>query len=143
MSERSESQWEYACPAGTTTRFNFGIANNGAECNCNGQDPLATDVKGPALSGPAPVGSYRPNAFGLYDMHGNVWEWCWDGYDEAYYKHSPKSDPVGPPKGSDRVPRGGGWLESASLCRSAHRRGYSPDCRYDSLGFRLARSSGE
>ena len=117
----TEAQWEYACRAGTTTPFNFGAANNGALSNCNGQAPYGTEEQGPALGRTVPVGSYRPNAFGLYDMHGNVWEWCWDVYDEAYYKNSPESDPAGPSGGSRRVNRGGNWRREAAFSRSAVR----------------------
>jgi formylglycine-generating enzyme required for sulfatase activity len=163
----TEAQWEYACRAGTTTPFNFGTANNGAECNCVGIAPYGTEEQGPVLGRTVPVGSYRPNAFGLYDMHGNVWEWCWDMFDAAYYTHSPESDPAGPtrtpkvigrnpkPKnspasnpagasgGSFRVTRGGCWYSPSGLCRSAHRGRFSPDSRDRRLGFRVARSSGE
>jgi len=165
----TEAQWEYACRAGTTTPFNFGTANNGRESNCNGKAPYGTEEQGPALGRTVPVGSYRPNAFGLYDMHGNVGEWCWDVFDEAYYKHSPESDPAGPsrtPKvirkksktknspasdpagpsgGSLRVVRDGGWPQRGAVhgCRSAARHGDLPGHRYNDLGFRVARSSGE
>jgi formylglycine-generating enzyme required for sulfatase activity/serine/threonine protein kinase len=159
----TEAQWEYACRAGTTTPFHFGPANHGAECDCNGKGPYGTEEQGPALGRTVPVGSYRPNAFGLYDMHGNVSEWCSDAYDEAYYKHSPESDPAGPsrtPKvirrqsktkalpasdpagpsgGSYRVSRGGSWLYAAGQCRSALRFWFSPESRYWDLGFRVAR----
>ncbi len=98
----TEAQCEYACRAGTTTPFNFGIANNGAECNCNGKLPYGTEEQSPAPGRTVPVGSYRPNAFGLYDMHGNVNEWCWDMFDPAYYTHSPESDPAASSGGSMR-----------------------------------------
>jgi formylglycine-generating enzyme required for sulfatase activity len=161
----TEAQWEYACRAGTTTPFNFGTANNGALSNCNGNGPYGTEEQGPALGWTVPVGSYRPNAFGLYDMHGNVWEWCWDVFDEAYYKHSPESDPAGPsrtpkvvrknsktrhsptsdpagPSGaSDRVMRGGAWCALALECRAAHRGWNLPGHRYNDRGFRVARGS--
>jgi formylglycine-generating enzyme required for sulfatase activity/serine/threonine protein kinase len=160
----TEAQWEYACRAGTTTPFNFGTANNGTECNCNGEMPYGTEERGPALGRTVPVGSYRPNAFGLYDMHGNVWERCWDIFEGDYYKHSPDSDPVGPspppkaigeksktknkptsnPGPSDapgRVIRGGGWRDPAG-CRGASRSWNPPDQRSDINGFRIARESG-
>lgn len=84
------------------------------------------------------MGSYRPNGFGLYDMHGNVWEWCGDWYDLSYYAGSPQDDPTGPSGGSLRVGRGGSWDFHAWRCRSAFRFWYSPGDRYYDLGFRVA-----
>ena len=89
----------------------------------------------------APWGQKRPNAFGLYDMHGNVWEWCWDVYDSSYYQRlpSPVEDPFGPSGASDRVIRGGSWGLDPQDVRSAFRGWREPGYRSDFLGFRLAR----
>jgi formylglycine-generating enzyme required for sulfatase activity len=83
------------------------------------------------------VGSYEANRLGIYDMHGNVWEWCQDCYDKDYYTSSPTRDPLCL-KGSVRVVRGGSWYDSGPICRSAYRRRDSPGYRYDYLGVRLA-----
>jgi formylglycine-generating enzyme required for sulfatase activity/serine/threonine protein kinase len=138
----TEAEWEYACRAGTTSTFNFGTDNNGAKCNCDGKQPYGTEEQGTALGRPAPVGSYRQNAFGLYDMHGNVWEWCWDVFDAGYYSNSPASDPAGPSAGPHRVNRGGCWRASAARCRAAFRNNFRtpPQSRVNTLGFRVALS---
>jgi hypothetical protein len=94
-----------------------------------------------------PVGEKKPNAWGLYDMHGNVWQWCQDWYDKDYYAKSPADDPTGPPDGSERVRRGGGWDGIAGIGRSACRFSREPAGRISGLGFRpslvLADKPGE
>jgi formylglycine-generating enzyme required for sulfatase activity len=85
----------------------------------------------------APVGSYKPNALGLFDMTGNVWEWCADWYGKTYYANAPTDDPAGPAAGSFRVIRGGGWNFPAAYCRAASRHGNTPSgCNYG-IGFRV------
>jgi formylglycine-generating enzyme required for sulfatase activity len=120
----TEAQWEYACRAGTESVFHFGEELNGTQANCDGNNAYT-----------CAVGSYKPNAWGLYDVHGNVWEWCEDWYGG---KLRGGADPVGATTGPDRVYRGGSWNDLARLCRAANRSGITPDYRYDILGFRLA-----
>jgi len=126
----TEAQWEYACRAGTTTTFHFGKELNGREANCNGNVPYGTNVEGPYLEHTCGVGSYAANAWGLYDMHGNVSEWCQDWY-------TPYSL-TGWRLVSDRVIRGGGWNGYAGRCRAADRSFGKPDNKNRHLGFRLA-----
>ena len=125
----TEAEWEYACRAGSKTPFHVGTSLSSHQANINGNYPYGDARRGPYLRKTAKVGSYKPNAFGLYDMHGNVAEWCSDYYDPDYYVNSPDEDPLGPPVGvySDDfgkfyfVVRGGSWLDDARACRSAYR----------------------
>jgi eukaryotic-like serine/threonine-protein kinase len=130
----TEAEWEYACRAGTKTRFNFGDDDEGL--NDHGWH------SGNSESKTHPVGQKKPNAWGLYDMHGNVWEWCADWYDEKYYGRSPKADPTGPAGGKSRALRGGSWLVLPGACRVADRRGSDPDTTGDYFGFRVAVAAG-
>lgn len=146
----TEAQWEYAARAGTRTRY------------VSGDDPLSLHEFGNVQDASfemefttidfeknpgfgfidnhvftAVCGSYRPNAFGLYDMHGNVWEWCRDRYDSHYYQHSPMNDPTGPTEGQSRVLRGGSWNDAPFFVRSAYRVSRPDDGRCNLAGFRV------
>ena len=134
----TEAQWEYACRAGSTTAYFWGNALNGDKANCDGNYPCGTTTKGKFLNKTTPVGSYQPNAWGLYDMHGNVYEWCQDWYGGDYPSGS-VTDPTGPSSGSSRVVRGGSWLYIAADCRSASRIYLVPDGRNSYLGFRCVK----
>src|SRR5205823_7900425 len=116
--------------ASSSNPFHFGASLSSKQANFNGRYPYGGAAKGPDLERTCPVGSYPPNAFGLFDMHGNVWEWCSDWYDENYYNQSPRQNPQGPASGSSRVLRGGSWCDDASLCRAACRYGLDPGLRY-------------
>ena len=132
----TEAQWEYACRAGTTTPFNFGCVLNGDKANCDGNIPYGTSTKGKYLKKTSEVGSYPANAWGLFNMHGNVWEWCSDWY--GNYPGDSATDPVRPSSGSFRVLRGGGWHYNAGVCRSANRFFHDPSGRYFCYGVRLS-----
>ena len=94
--------------------------------------------KGPFLKRPSKVGDYKPNRFGIYDMHGNVYEWCEDWYDKDYYATSPMKDPTGPETGVYRVRRGGGWRNYGGwICRASDRSSFVPTNRFQTVGFRV------
>ena len=121
----TEAEWEYACRAGTSTAYYFGDSLTKNDANYN---TLSTK----------PVGNYKPNVFGLYDMHGNAREWCEDWYGD--YPSGAATDPKGPAKGEDRVLRDGSFYLAASKARSSGRIGGSPTFRFSNNGFRLART---
>jgi len=124
----TEAEWEYACRAGTTTAYSFGDKIT----------PKDANYVGSKIGEPVAVGSYKPNAFGLYDMHGNVWEWCEDWYDD--YPAGAVTDPKGPGTGKSRVLRGGSFNDFESEARSSNRDDVSPTNRLVLNGFRLART---
>jgi formylglycine-generating enzyme required for sulfatase activity len=132
----TEAEWEYACRAGTKTAFNTGINLTTIQSNYNGEYPYSNNVKGQNRKKIVEVGSLSPNEWGLYEMHGNIWEWCNDWYDE--YQIASKVNPTGPSYGTYRVLRGGVWIGPALFCRSAYRFAYSPDHHDCAIGFRLA-----
>ncbi len=126
----TEAEWEYACRAGTTTIYSFG----------NDASQLGDFAWfGPNSHGRKSVGEKPANAFGLCDMHGSVFEWCWDGFDPRYYSQSPPEDPTGPSAAPNRVHRGGGCTHGPESARSADRASGTPDFRNLALGFRVAR----
>lgn len=135
----SEAEWEYACRAGTTSPFNTGNCLSTNQANYDGSYPYSTCSYGEYRQQTLPVGSFSPNAWGLYDMHGNVWEWCSDWY--GVYPSYAQTNPTGPSSGSYRVSRGGSWLINSLYCRSANRDYYSPDYSYSTLGFRVVSPS--
>jgi uncharacterized protein (TIGR02996 family) len=136
----SEAEWEYACRGGASasTPFCFGKSLSSAQANFNGEYPYGSAEEGPSLGRTCPAGSYRPNAWGLFDLHGNVWEWCSDWSANDYYGKSPAQDPLGPSNGSNRVIRGGSWGGYGQSCRAANRHGLRPSYRLGYLGFRVA-----
>ena len=129
----TEAEWEYACRAGTTTALNNRKALTSARGQCRNLDEVAWYDENSVTT--HPVEQKRPNAWSLYDMHGNVWEWCQDWYGE--YPSGSATDPTGPSSGSGRVLRGGSWVGYAGCCRSARRGRFPPSFRSFYLGFRV------
>jgi uncharacterized protein (TIGR02996 family) len=139
----SESEWEYACrAAGTSTRaFHTGATLSSAQANFDGRYPAGESAIGPYLRRTTPEGTFPPNALGLYDLHGNVQEWCSDWHGD--YEAGPAIDPQGPPEGGMRVHRGGCWDSAGPLCRSARRGSFTPGYRSGFVGFRVVAVPGE
>jgi formylglycine-generating enzyme required for sulfatase activity len=139
----TEAQWESACRAGSGTRFSFGdkdadlyLYGNYADRCCTSPASRNDQEHSDGYDGTAPVGSYKPNAWGLYDMHGNLWEWCADWFADSY-ANADKTDPTGPASGTERVLRGGCWNAIPMACCSGGRTGYDPARRLKTFGFRV------
>ena len=142
----TEAQWEYACRSGSSTRFSFGddegsLHRHGNYCDASSttslllwQDKAHTD----GYDKMAPVGSFKPNAWGLYDMNGNVWEWCSDWYDSTHSAKPSNLDPENTTKATYRVLRGGSWFDTPRNCRSTGRYRGEPIGRFANSGFRVA-----
>ncbi len=134
----SEAEWEYACRAGTTTPFYFGETITGELANYRAREIYASEPKGEYREQTTPVGQFPPNAFGLYDMHGNVWEWCQDTWHNNY-NGAPKdgSASIDNNDSSRRVLRGGSWLTYPARCRSANRSNFNPIFDISNIGLRV------
>ncbi|MGD0091797.1 MAG: formylglycine-generating enzyme family protein [Planctomycetota bacterium] len=136
----TEAEWEYACRAGTRTEYFFS--------DHPGRLGQFAWFKENCTRSPQPAGSKQPNPWGLYDMYGNVWQWCNDFYSEGYYRESPEKDPRGPETGQTRVLRGGCWDSRATVCRSSYRNsenpGYTDACFgrdvHGQIGFRCVKA---
>ncbi|MDR0456062.1 MAG: formylglycine-generating enzyme family protein [Treponema sp.] len=133
----TEAQWEYACRVGTLTPFGTGENITADQANYDGRYPYKNYPQGAYRQTTTPVGSYEPNAWGLYDMHGNVWEWCWDWH--GSYAGGKQTDPQGAVTGAYRVARGGSWNNNGRFLRSASRGSSAPAFRDTIIGLRIVR----
>lgn len=135
----TEAEWEYAGRAGTDGPFNTGENVTTDQANYYGSYPYNNHPPGQYRGRTLPVGGLPPNSWGLHEMHGNVWEWCWDWYGE--YPAGDQADPMGPKSGNYKINRGGGWNDFGRHLRSAYRAAHPPFNRTFNLGFRLARNA--
>jgi formylglycine-generating enzyme required for sulfatase activity len=133
----TEAEWEFAARGGTSTPFNTGNNLTSLQANYDGNNPYNNNSKGEYRKQTLPVGSFEANNYGLFDMHGNVWEWCNDLY--GAYSTTPQTNPKGAVSGKTRVRRGGGWNDYARRCRSAYRDNVNPAYHDYSIGIRLVR----
>jgi len=135
----TEAEWEYAARAGSVTPFNTGNCLGTGQANYNGNYPYTGCREGTLVRRTVAVGGFEPNAWGLHDMHGNVWEWCSDIYDN--YPPGAQVDPRGPYSGANRVIRGGSWYCYANYCRSAYRGNHNPELINYGIGIRLVKDN--
>jgi len=133
----TDAEWEYSCRAGTNTPFNTGNNLTTSQANYDGNYPYNGNTKGEYRQKTTSVGSFSPNTWGLYDMHGNVWEWCNDWYVASL---STSTNPIGASSGTYRVYRGGSWRSDARYCRSAYRNGNTPTLSDYGLGLRVCKT---
>jgi len=142
----TEAEWEFVCRGGAQSYEVFGVGNgkslSSEDANFDGTQPYGVGGAKPSPGHTSPVGSHKPNHWGIHDMHGNIWEWCQDYYADRYYELSPAGDPQGPDSGSLRVLRGGGWNSPGKDCRSACRSSADPSFRANDIGFRVMRVLG-
>jgi formylglycine-generating enzyme required for sulfatase activity/serine/threonine protein kinase len=134
----TEAEWEYACRAGTTTPFWWGSSATATQANFDGNNPYGGAPKGVYLQRTTKVGSYPGSPWGLFDLHGNVWEWTADWADPGYYARGERKDPPGPAQGTARVLRGGSWGAYGYSCRCSSRKWIEPGSRLNYVGFRVA-----
>jgi formylglycine-generating enzyme required for sulfatase activity len=131
----TEAEWEYACRAGTDTPFSTGETITTEQANFNGNYTYGGSDPGVYREKTTTAAKFPPNPWGLYDMHGNVWEWCMDWYGKLSIKLA--EDPKGPEKGKFKVARGGDWSAAPTYCRSSYRGNQTPDTVTSLLGFRI------
>jgi formylglycine-generating enzyme required for sulfatase activity len=133
----TEAEWEYTCKAGTTNDFYSGSLTNEYTISLDSNLDKIGWYYDNSSDQTHPVGQKQANAFGLFDMSGNVYEWCWDRYSSTYYTNTTVTDPTGSSEGSLRLLRGGCWYYGADFCRGAHRFSFQPDYRDKGMGFRI------